>query len=61
MVVIDGFCGDGTTNHRVLRGGAFGNDRRFVRCAYRLNNFPDLRLNSIGFRVVVSPAAQGAA
>jgi len=42
-------------NHpRVLRGGAFNNNSRNVRCAYRNNNNPDNRNNNIGFRVVVS-------
>jgi hypothetical protein len=38
----------------VLRGGAFNNNPRNVRCAYRNNNEPDNRNNNIGFRVVVS-------
>ncbi len=42
----------------VLRGGAFLNSERDVRCAYRLDYlFPDLRNGYIGFRVVVSPSA----
>ena len=40
---------------RVVRGGAFHNDSRYVRCASRLLRPPDYRLNSDGFRVVVSP------
>ena len=41
-------------NHRVLRGGAFNNNERNVRCAYRNRNEPDERNNNIGFRVVVA-------
>ena len=40
---------------RVLRGGAFGNDARHVRCASRDRNYPELPLQDIGFRVVASP------
>jgi formylglycine-generating enzyme required for sulfatase activity len=36
----------------VLRGGAFGNDEGYVRCAYRHGYDPYARYNSIGFRVV---------
>ena len=39
---------------RVLRGGAFNNNARSVRCAYRNRNNPNNRNNNIGFRVVVS-------
>jgi formylglycine-generating enzyme required for sulfatase activity len=39
---------------RVLRGGAFGSDRDFVRCADRDGGGPNLRLNYVGVRVVVS-------
>jgi hypothetical protein len=37
----------------VLRGGAFNNEDRNVRCAYRNRNNPNNRNNNIGFRVVV--------
>jgi formylglycine-generating enzyme required for sulfatase activity len=40
---------------RVLRGGAFSNLHRLVRCAFRANDDPDFWNDSIGFRVVVSP------
>jgi formylglycine-generating enzyme required for sulfatase activity len=40
---------------RVLRGGAFGFDERFARCASRVRYYPDYRLVNSGFRVVVSP------
>ena len=39
---------------RVLRGGAFNNNRNNARCAYRNNNHPDNQWNNNGFRVVVS-------
>jgi formylglycine-generating enzyme required for sulfatase activity len=38
---------------RVLRGGAFGGNRRLVWCACRLGLDPGLRDDFIGFRVVV--------
>jgi formylglycine-generating enzyme required for sulfatase activity len=38
----------------VLRGGAFNNNQRNVRCAYRNNNNPDNLNNNIGFRLVVA-------
>ena len=40
---------------RVMRGGAFNFNVRHVRCAFRSYNDPDLRLNLIGFRLVVAP------
>ena len=41
----------------VLRGGAFNNNRRNVRCAYRNNNHPDNRNNTEG--VFISPPVAG--
>jgi hypothetical protein len=38
----------------VLRGGAFNNNPRNLRSAYRNNNHPANRNDNIGFRVVVS-------
>ena len=38
---------------RVLRGGAFGNDEGYVRCAVRARDNPSLRGRDHGFRVVV--------
>jgi hypothetical protein len=38
----------------VLRGGAFNNEDRNVRCAYRNRNNPNNRNDNIGFRVVLS-------
>ena len=38
---------------RVLRGGAFHDDQTCVRCACRDIDFPILRYDSYGFRVVV--------
>jgi formylglycine-generating enzyme required for sulfatase activity len=42
---------------RVLRGGAFGNPVRYVRCACRGRNNPFNWSRDIGFRVVVRPAS----
>lgn len=41
---------------RVLRGGAFGNSRQNLRCAFRLGYFPYFRFRCIGFRVVLLPS-----
>jgi len=41
---------------RVLRGGAFYYNRRYVRCACRLRSDPFYRDWDLGFRVVVSPS-----
>jgi iron(II)-dependent oxidoreductase len=38
---------------RVLRGGAFYNVARGVRCAYRVRNNPDFRDWDYGFRLCV--------
>jgi formylglycine-generating enzyme required for sulfatase activity len=40
---------------RVLRGGAFNDTSRLVRCAYRDRYSPNFRYWDLGFRVVVSP------
>ena len=40
---------------RVLRGGAFSDDERYVRCAYRGRLSPRYRGGCIGFRLVASP------
>ena len=42
------------SSHRVLRGGAFNNNQRNVRCAYRNRNNPNNRNRNNGFRVVVA-------
>jgi formylglycine-generating enzyme required for sulfatase activity len=44
------------TDRRVLRGGAFGNSGRRVRCAYRDRSWPVVHNRSRGFRVVVAPS-----
>ncbi len=38
---------------RVVRGGAFNFDERYVRCAYRFRYDPDIRYHSVGLRVAV--------
>jgi formylglycine-generating enzyme required for sulfatase activity len=43
------------TDPRVLRGGAFNYEARYVRSAYRDWNLPGSRSGSSGFRVVASP------
>jgi formylglycine-generating enzyme required for sulfatase activity len=43
---------------RVVRGGAWGDDRDLVRAAYRNRYTPDDRYFYLGFRVVVSVAPQ---
>ena len=40
---------------RVLRGGAFSDEARYVRCASRLRLNPSYRYRYYGFRVVASP------
>ena len=40
---------------RVVRGGAFLNYQRRVRCAHRYRRYPDSRYGVIGFRVAASP------
>jgi len=37
---------------RAVRGGCWYYYRDYARCAYRLNNLPDLRYNYFGFRLV---------
>jgi hypothetical protein len=39
---------------RVVRGGAFNNNQRNVRCSIRNRNNPDNMNNGLGFRVVLS-------
>ena len=40
---------------RVLRGGSWSSDPQFVRSAYRLRHAPDIRFNSLGFRLARTP------
>jgi formylglycine-generating enzyme required for sulfatase activity len=42
---------------RVLRGGSWYFSQRLARCAYRYWGYPDLRISSVGFRVVASPSS----
>jgi formylglycine-generating enzyme required for sulfatase activity len=44
---------------RVVRGGAFDGDQRFVRCAFRLGNLPYVRVRYNGLRGVLSPFTSG--
>lgn len=46
---------DSEQKGRVLRGGSFGNDASYVRCANRYGGSPVDRLLSVGFRVVLPP------
>lgn len=48
----NGRCRGGRPQGRVLRGGAFNNNRQNVRCAYRNRNHPTNRNNNVGFRVL---------
>jgi formylglycine-generating enzyme required for sulfatase activity len=43
--------------YRILRGGSFIVESRYVRCAVRGQNFPDGGFSDVSFRVVVSPDA----
>jgi len=43
------------TDVRVIRGGAFFNTVRGVRCAFRHYIYPQLRNDYVGFRVIVAP------
>ena len=49
----------GVSSLRVLRGGAFYDEPRYVRCAVRFRGVPGVRVSYIGFRVVVSPFRSG--
>jgi hypothetical protein len=64
--LVAGIAGAGSNPLRVVRGGAFWNEPRNVRCAVRNWNDPSNRNDNIGFRVVVStlfvlPALPGGA
>jgi hypothetical protein len=56
---------DAAFAHRVIRGGSWSYDARYVRAAYRLRSVPSLRYDDPGFRCaefrqgVVSGARQG--
>ncbi len=43
---------------RVVRGGAWGGDQYYARCAFRDGGAPVNRFVDIGFRVVVSPGSR---
>ena len=44
--------GAATVESRAIRGGSWGSNARSVRCAYRNQNSPVLRGNTLGFRLV---------
>ncbi|GAB4325515.1 MAG: hypothetical protein OHK0047_10430 [Leptolyngbyaceae cyanobacterium] len=46
----------GDSDRRLLRGGSWLNDPWDCRSAYRGNNYPDTRYNTVGFRVVCAAA-----
>ena len=45
---------------RAVRGGAFYDDQRHARCAFRGRSDPGGRLGSVGFRVVIAPGSRSA-
>lgn len=47
--------GPSTGSFRVFRGGGWGSDAQGCRLSYRFSSTPDLRINALGFRVVVLP------
>ena len=51
----DGREDEAGQGRRVLRGGSFGSDRHYARCACRNDGYPGRRVNFIGFRVCVVP------
>ncbi len=53
--VVEADDSPGGVGTRVVRGGSFGSDARFVRCAVRYSHYPYSRHEDGGFRVVVSP------
>jgi formylglycine-generating enzyme required for sulfatase activity len=54
----DGRNDPGGGDSRVVRGGAWGSNRDFARCAYRVHDYPDFRGGDGGFRVMVSPGSR---
>jgi formylglycine-generating enzyme required for sulfatase activity len=44
-----------TTSARVARGGSWNLNFRYARAAYRIQDYPDLRVRDWGFRVVCRP------
>jgi formylglycine-generating enzyme required for sulfatase activity len=43
------------SGRRLMRGGAFNYNEKFVRCAYRYRNDPLNRRSNLGFRLVLAP------
>ena len=44
---------------RALRGGAWSSNDQYLRAAYRLNYYPGLRYNIVGFRVIENSSDKG--
>ena len=42
-------------NYRVLRGGSWSNNHAFLRSAYRIRLYPNIRSSSSGFRLARTP------
>jgi formylglycine-generating enzyme required for sulfatase activity len=49
--------GNATGSHRVMRGGSWISNAVYVRSAYRARNMPGVRMNNLGFRLVL-PSGQ---
>jgi formylglycine-generating enzyme required for sulfatase activity len=51
----DGREDSGAEGARVLRGGSFNSNERYVRCAFRGGDYPVDGYNGYGFRICVAP------
>ena len=52
-------AGDGDSQKRIARGGAWPSDERNLRVTWRADVDPVLRFNTVGFRVVARPGDPG--